>query len=73
MTELIGKLYEKLWRKVGGKPWTEIVREDQKSSPLIYLLIFLGLGILVARLAGKYWWQILVGFLLGILCGHFWW
>ena len=51
-------MYEKLWRKVGGKPWTEIVREDQKISPLIYLLIFLGLGILVARLAGKYWWQI---------------
>ena len=73
MTQIIGKLYEKLRRKVGGKPWTEIVREDQKNSPLIYLLIFLGLGILVAKLAGKYWWQILVGFLLGILCGHFWW
>jgi hypothetical protein len=73
MIPLIGKLYEKLWRKVGGKPWTEIVREDQRASPLIYLLIFLGLGILVARLAGKNWWQILVGFLLGVLCGHFWW
>lgn len=73
MTGIIGKLYEKLWRKVGGKPWTEIVREDQKASPLVYLLIFLGLGILVARLAGKNWWQILVGFLLGIVCGHFWW
>ena len=73
MTGIIGKLYEKLWRKVGGKPWTEIVREDQKDSPLVYLLIFLGLGILVARLAGKNWWQILVWFLLGIICGHFWW
>ncbi|QBX63312.1 hypothetical protein [Dehalococcoides mccartyi] len=73
MIGIIGKLYEKLWRKVGGKPWTEIVREDQKASPLVYLLIFLGLGILVARLASKNWWQILVGFLLGILCGHFWW
>ena len=41
MTQIIGKLYEKLWRKVGGKPWTEIVREDQKASPLLYLLIFL--------------------------------
>ncbi|APH11885.1 hypothetical protein ASJ33_01310 [Dehalococcoides mccartyi] len=73
MIGIIGKLYEKLWRKVGGKPWTEIVREDQKASPLLYLLIFMGLGILVARLAGKNWWQILVGFLLGIICGHFWW
>ena len=73
MAQIIGRLYEKMWRRVGGKPWTEIVREDQKASPLVYLLIFLGLGILVAKLAGKNWWQILVGFLLGILCGHFWW
>ncbi len=73
MTELIGKLYERLWRKVGGKPWTEIVREDQRNSPLTYLLIFLGLGILIYRLAAKNWWQIVVGFLLGVLAGHFWW
>ena len=73
MTQLIGKLYESLWHKVGGKPWTEIVREDQRNSPLMYLLIFLALGILVAKLAGKNWWQMLVGFLLGVLCGHFWW
>jgi len=73
MGSFFEKLYEKLWGKVGGKPWTEIVREDQKRTPLLYMLIFLGLGILVSKLAGKYWWQILIGFLLGILCGHFFW
>ena len=73
MTKLIGKLYEKLWRKVGGKPWTEIVREDQRNSPLTYLLIFLGLGILICRVAAKNWWQVIIGFLLGVLAGHFWW
>lgn len=73
MGKLIERLYEKLWGKVGGKPWTEIVREDQKNSPLLYLLIFLAFGILLARLAGKNWWQILLGFLVGIICGHFWW
>ena len=73
MTELIGKLYEKLWRKVGGKSWTEIVREDQRNSPLFYLLISLGLGILIYRLAAKNWWQIVIGFLFGVLAGHFWW
>ena len=73
MTGVLGKLYEKLWRRVGGRPWTEIIREDQQASPLAYLLIFLGLGLLLGRLAAKYWWQVLVGFLLGILCGHLWW
>jgi len=73
MGKLLEKLYEKLWGKVGGKPWTELVREDQKRSPLLYMLIFLGLGILVSKLAGRYWWPILLGFILGILCGHFFW
>ena len=73
MTEWLGKLYEKMWSKVGGRPWTEIVRDDQRRSPMVFLLIFLGLGILVGRLAGKYWWKLLLGFLMGLLCGHFWW
>jgi hypothetical protein len=59
--------------KVGGRPWTKIIREDQRKSPLGFLLIFAGLGIMTAKLTGKYWWQILLGFLLGVLCGHFWW
>ena len=73
MTAWLERLYEKLWRKVGGRPWTEIVRYEQKQAPLLFLLIFMGLGILAGKLAGKYWWQILLGFLLGVLCGHVWW
>lgn len=73
MIDFLGRLYENLWRQVGGKPWTEIIRDDQKKSPLFFMLIFLGLGMLLIKLGGKYWWQILIGFVLGILCGHFWW
>ena len=73
MSMWLEKLYEKLWRKVGGRPWTEIIRDEQKRTPLVFLLIFLGLGLLVGKLAGKYWWQILLGFMVGVLCGHFWW
>lgn len=73
MRSLLEKLYEKLYLRIGGKPWTEIVREDQKRTPLLYMLIFLGLGILVAKFTGKYWWQLLLGFLLGVIVGHFWW
>jgi len=71
--EILAKLYEKIWQKVGGKPWTEIVREDQRQSPLVFMLIFAGLGSMTAKLTGRYWWQILIGFLAGVLCGHFWW
>lgn len=70
---MLAKIYEWIYTRIGGRPWTELVREDQKRTPLLYMLIFLGLGILVSKLVGKYWWQILLGFLLGILVGHFWW
>jgi predicted MFS family arabinose efflux permease len=73
VTALLEKLYRQLWSRVGGRPWTDIVRDEQKKSPLVFLLVFLGLGILTSKMAGKYWWQILVGFLVGVLCGHFWW
>jgi len=73
MIAWLENLYEKMWRKIGGKPWTEIIRDEQKQSPLVFLLIFLGLGLLARKLARKYWWQTLRGFLLGLRCGHFWW
>jgi len=73
MSSLLEKLYQKLYMKVGGRPWTHIIRDEQKGAPLLFMLIFLGLGILVVKTCGKYWWQILLGFLLGIICGHFWW
>jgi len=73
LSRWLEKIYEGLWGQVGGRPWTETVRDDQRRTPLLYMLVFLGLGVLVGKLAAKYWWQILLGFLLGVLCGHFWW
>jgi len=73
MTKLLEKLYALLYLQVGGKPWTEIVREDQRRSPLLYMLIFLGLGILVSKLAGKCWWLLLLGLLVGVVIGHLFW
>jgi len=73
MTTWLERLYEKIWRRIGGRPWTELIRDEQKKSPLVFLLIFLGLGFMACKIAGKYWWQIFIGFLLGMLCGHFWW
>lgn len=67
------RLYEWLWTRAGGKPWTEIVQEDQKRNPLLYLIIFLLLGIMVAKLTGRRWWWIVLAVGLGVLVGHFWW
>jgi len=73
MNQMLEKLYEKLWRRVRGRPWTEIIREDARREPLLYLLLFLSGGVFLVLKAKQNWWQILIGFLTGILCGHFWW
>jgi predicted MFS family arabinose efflux permease len=73
LSRWLEKIYEKLWSHVGGRHWTEIIRDDQRRTPLLYMLVFLAFGILVGKLAARYWWQIMLGFLLGVLCGHFWW
>ena len=70
---MLSKLYELLWSRLGGEPWTWKVRRAQQAEPLVFMLIFLVAGIVLARLAGRYWWQLLIGYLLGILVGHFWW
>ena len=45
MTVLLEKLCEKTWRKIDGKPWTEIIRDEWKKSPLFFLIVFSGAGI----------------------------
>ena len=70
---MLERLYRQLWTRIGGRPWTHIVRDEQKATPLLFMLIFLGLGILAVKLSGRYWWQLMLGFLVGILVGHFWW
>ena len=70
---MLVKLYEWVYTRVGGRPWTHIIRDEQKYQPLLFLIIFLGLGILLGKTAGKNWWQILIGMLFGVLIGHFWW
>ncbi len=73
MSNLIARFYQWLYSQVGGKPWTHIAREDQKKAPLFYMLIFMAIGILIAKLAGKYWWLVIIGFALGVIVGHIWW
>jgi len=72
---MIGKLYYRLWHDILKleKPITPLTQDEQKANPLLFMLIFLCLGIFVVKVAKGYWWQILIGFLLGILTGHFFW
>lgn len=72
---IVGRFYYWIWHDLLKleKPITGLTQDEQKANPLLFMLIFLGLGILVIKVAKDYWWQILIGFLLGILAGHLFW
>ncbi len=48
--DLIDRLYRALWLRIGGRPWTHIIRDSQRKHPLLWLLLFGGLGILLGHL-----------------------
>jgi hypothetical protein len=64
----LSRLYQVLWSRLGGRPWTHIIRDDQRRQPLLYLVLFFSLGAALGRD-----WRFWAGFGLGVLSGHFWW
>jgi len=67
------KAYEWLWSRIGGEKWTSIIRRGQKNYPLLFMLVFFGAGILLVKFCKRCWWQIIIGFGIGLAVGHFWW
>ncbi len=47
---LLQRLYQALWSRIGGRPWTHIIRDSQRGYPLLWLLLFGAMGILLGHL-----------------------
>lgn len=46
-------MYEWLWTRIGGRPWTYIIRDHYHSHPLLWLFLTLGLGAALGHLFWK--------------------
>ena len=44
------RLYRAVWSRIGGRPWTYIIRGSQKRYPLLWLLVAGGAGLLLGHL-----------------------
>ncbi len=42
--------YKWLWSKIGGRPWTYIIRDSYHAHPLAWLAALLALGVLLGHL-----------------------
>lgn len=70
---MFSKLYKKLWTKLGGRPWTYIIRDEAKAEPLVMFTLFLAAGIAIGKLAGPDWWKWLIALFAGEVLGHLFW
>ena len=66
--------YERLWRKVGGEPWTYIIRRWWRTYEILWILGLVALG---AFLGMHYSAMSIIHFLaifaVGTLFGHLFW
>jgi len=43
-------LYKKMWSRVGGRPWTYIIRDSYHNHPLLWLAVSTGIGLLLGHI-----------------------
>lgn len=67
-------IYKWLWSKIGGRPWTYILRDAWDNAEFFWIVGLVGLGIWLGHNFG--WQQVMVGWLIfsvGYLSGHLFW
>jgi len=46
----LARLYRVLWSRIGGRPWTYIIRDSYHRRPLLWLALTTAAGILLGHL-----------------------
>jgi hypothetical protein len=66
-------LYKCIWKHIGGRPWTYILRDAWHKVEGLWII---GL-VIIGALLGHFWWHFLFWFLLvfaiGYIAGHLFW
>ncbi len=57
-----------LWTRIGGRPWTYIIRDFCHENPLLLILTGLTAVLWLLRIHHEIFWV-----LLGVLLGHLFW
>lgn len=65
--------YEWLWRRIGGRPWTYILRDAWHRYEGIWILALIACGALLGRFFWSHALWVLLAFTLGYIAGHLFW
>ena len=66
--------YKWLWSKIGGRPWTYILRDVWHEAEWVYQALWFAIGVVAASHFG--WKGALIAFgiyTFGYINGHLWW
>jgi len=67
-------LYRWLWTRIGGRPWTYIIRDAWHKAEFFWIVGLVSLGVWLGH--NYDWKSVLSGWLIfsaGYLAGHFFW
>ena len=67
-------LYKWLWSRVGGRPWTYILRDAWDNAEFFWIVGLVSLGIWLGHIYS--WHTVLIGWLIfsaGYVFGHLFW
>jgi len=71
---MIGRLYKELWSRIGGRPWTYILRDAWAKLEIIWILALVAIGGTCAHYLGLKALLMGLGLIaLGSIIGHVWW
>jgi len=66
--------YKWLWTRIGGRPWTFIIRDSYHNMPVVWLILCMAAGAFIGNQFGMLVFLKFLGLLLvGILIGHLFW
>ena len=66
--------YKWLWSRIGGRPWTYIIRDFWHKLEFFWIVGLVSLGLFLGQLCC--WKTALIGWLVfsaGYICGHLFW
>jgi hypothetical protein len=70
----MGSWYKWLWTRIGGRPWTFIIRDSWHDWAVVWIMILLTLGFMAASYVTKMDYLKGIGiFLIGYIFGHLFW